>query len=342
MGGEHGHWYGGGESLVSEWPLDQGSISMEPFVTGDEDQTMWGNVIRKFFINSRGLSIRIADSSPLSVSLNDNSGARERAGALCLEASFNQFPYYYHRYELPVLNYTVCTGGNIKDVYSSQMTRSFWNDHRDSDMTVLKRLLKLPLWQVPGVLGEGETYSLEMIQDYIWSLSGRSRMSGPPSSMPSVERGYLLLDYHWQRHMGDLTFDRASFPNITGLKAAVRAAGLKLAITVNPFVSVESDNFKQGVRDKLFVIERNSTSDKFIPALTWFKVNVNISNNIYINPQFRTFLSPPCSISPTRTRLNGSSPSSRNCERRRAMTWCSTWTQATHFTPRTTSPSPGP
>ena len=27
-----------------------------------------------------------------------------------------------------------------------------------------------------------------------------------------------------------------------------------------------------GVRDKLFVMERNSTSDKFIPALTWFKV----------------------------------------------------------------------
>ena len=281
VGGEHGHWYGGGESLVSEWPLDRGKIRMEPFVTGDEDQTMWGNVIRKFFINSRGLSLRIADSSPLSVSLNDDAESGEaRAGALCLEASFNQFPYYYHRYELPVLNYTVCTDTDIREVYTSQMTGSFWNDHRDSDMTVLKRLLQLPLWQVPGVLGEGETYSLEMVQDYIWSLSGRSRKSGPPSSMPSAERGYLLLDYHWQRHMGDLTLDRASFPNITGLKAAVRAAGLKLAITVNPFVSVESDNFKQGVKDKLFVIERNSTSDKFIPALTWFKVYIQIKIKI--------------------------------------------------------------
>ena len=100
VGGEHGHWYGGGESLVSEWPLDRGKISMEPFVTGDEDQTMWGNVIRKFFINSRGLSLRIADRSALSVSLNDDAESGEaRAGALCLEASFNQFPYYYHRYE---------------------------------------------------------------------------------------------------------------------------------------------------------------------------------------------------------------------------------------------------
>ena len=273
VGGEHGHWYGGGESLVSQWPLDQGRITMEPFVTGDEDQTMWGNVIRKFFINSRGLSLSIADESPLSVSLNDDTGTR--AGALCLEASFNQFPYYYHRYDLPVLNYTVCTDGNIQEVYESQMTKSFWNDHRDSDMTVLKRLLKLPLWQVPGVLGEGKSYSLDIIRDYILSLSGRSRTSersGGLSSQPSVERGYLLLDYHWQRHMGDLSFNRDSFPNITGLKDIVRAAGLKLAITVNPFVSIESENFKQGVKDKLFVIERNSTSDKFIPALTWFKV----------------------------------------------------------------------
>ena len=91
MGGASGHWYGGGESLVSQWPLDGGHISMSPFVTGDEDRTMWGNVIKKFFINSRGVSIHIADQTPLSVSLNDGDNS------LCLQASYDEFPYFYHR-----------------------------------------------------------------------------------------------------------------------------------------------------------------------------------------------------------------------------------------------------
>ena len=123
---------------------------------------MWGNVIRKYFINSRGLSINIADETPLSVSLND--GPEQ---GLCFQASFNEFPYYYHRYSLPVLNYSVCTDGDIKHVYESQLTRSFWDGHAYSDFEVLRNLLQLPLWQVPGVVGEGESYTLDMIQEIV-------------------------------------------------------------------------------------------------------------------------------------------------------------------------------
>ena len=34
VGEGQGHWYGGGESLKSKWPLDHGHIRMSPFVTG--------------------------------------------------------------------------------------------------------------------------------------------------------------------------------------------------------------------------------------------------------------------------------------------------------------------
>ena len=74
--------------------------------------------------------------------------------------------------------------------------------------------------------------------------------------------------------MGDLSFNQQHFPDVSALISAVKAAGLKLAITINPFVSVESKHFKFGVKEKLFVMERNSTKDKFIPALTWFKVTI--------------------------------------------------------------------
>ena len=116
-GAEDPHWYGGGESLQSGWPLGRANLNMTPFVTGDDQKTMWGNVIRKFFINSKGISIKVENDSPLPVSLN--------GGALCFQASYSEFPYYYHSENLPSLNYTICTAGNVKKVYESHL-RPFW------------------------------------------------------------------------------------------------------------------------------------------------------------------------------------------------------------------------
>ena len=45
--------------------------------------------------------------------------------------------------------------------------------------------------------------------------------------------------------------------------------GLKLVLTINPFISTQSENFES--QKHLFVRERNSTAP-LVPALTWFKV----------------------------------------------------------------------
>jgi hypothetical protein len=43
---------------------------------------------------------------------------------------------------------------------------------------------------------------------------------------------------------------------------------------VSPFISTESINFASGVKNDIFVGQRNSAAQ--VPALTWFKVNQNI------------------------------------------------------------------
>ena len=133
-------------------------------------------------------------------------------------------------------------------------------------MKVLDDLLSLPLWEVAlaGTNQEGQSYSMAVIENYI----ARYELN----SSHSLEQGYLLLDYHWQQHMGDFTFHRENFPQLSLLRHTVSWAKRKLAITINPFVSVESEHFRKGVQKKLFVMERNSTRENFIPALTWFKV----------------------------------------------------------------------
>ena len=121
-----GHWYGGGESLSSRWPLDQGHINMSPFVTGDEDQTEWGNVIKKYFINSRGLSLMVEDTTPLSVSLNDQGHS-----GLCLKAHFDDFPYFYHRWVVTVLKKVIIVlkrvaGGCFRQKHSNIFLQTFF------------------------------------------------------------------------------------------------------------------------------------------------------------------------------------------------------------------------
>ena len=91
------------------------------------------------------------------------------------------------------------------------------------------------------------------------------------SFMPAVDRGYLVLSHHWQDQMGDLTLTE----QLRGVERLAADNGLTLVLTLNPFVSTDSANFQEGVKQGLFVMERNSSSQtRTIPALTWFKVNL--------------------------------------------------------------------
>ena len=67
----------------------------------------------------------------------------------------------------------------------------------------MKSVLKYPLWQVPAK----ETYNLPQ---YLKNLFPAAQ-----DSNKSLRRGYLLLDHHWQKNMGDFEFDPESFPNVT-------------------------------------------------------------------------------------------------------------------------------
>jgi hypothetical protein len=69
---------------------------------------------------------------------------------------FDDFAYFYHRYTLPRLNYTLCTGGkdtldgqgDLKRLHKHFLPDSFWHGQKFDDLDTLQSLLKKPLWQV--------------------------------------------------------------------------------------------------------------------------------------------------------------------------------------------------
>lgn len=54
-----GHWYGGGQVQNMTWPAELGNIKLSPFITGDTTHQQWGNVLQRYFLNSKGIMIGI-------------------------------------------------------------------------------------------------------------------------------------------------------------------------------------------------------------------------------------------------------------------------------------------
>jgi hypothetical protein len=62
---------------------------------------------------------------------------------------FDDFAYFYHRYDLPLLNYTICTNaGNLNDLHSKFMPRTVRNGPSVKDVARLQHLMRKPVWQV--------------------------------------------------------------------------------------------------------------------------------------------------------------------------------------------------
>lgn len=65
--------------------------------------------------------------------------------------------------------------------------------------------------------------------------------------------------------------DEERFPTMADTIKILQRRGFKIVLTIQPFVSTDSPNFKIGVREKLLVSARGSDS---IPALTRFFFNL--------------------------------------------------------------------
>lgn len=75
---------------------------------------------------------------------------------------------------------------------------------------------------------------------------------------------YLCLE------TGDFVMDTARFPTMTDTIKILQRRGFKIVLSIHPFISTESYNFKTAVKEKLLVMERNSDQ---IPALTRYVLN---------------------------------------------------------------------
>lgn len=135
------HWYGGGQTAENAWPLEKGDHGYAPFVTGRIDKHEWGNVLKRYFFNSKGASIIVDNVTPLYVSI-------DHGKELCLKAKYDDFAFVNRLTAYPHLNYSVCTSANMTRLHSSMTEKALWDGLKEQDIKVIVSLLTEPLWEI--------------------------------------------------------------------------------------------------------------------------------------------------------------------------------------------------
>ncbi|PNF28508.1 hypothetical protein B7P43_G14787 [Cryptotermes secundus] len=247
-----GHLYGGGQTQKMAWPIEKGSVKMSPFITGDVRQHEWGNVLKRYFISSNGVTVFVDPDTPLYVSVNS-----DRPRQFCLQARHDDFAYVYHSTPFPQLNYSICTSSNMKSLHSFFSEKQLWDGLKEEDLNVINSLLTEPVWQIPSSpgseLNEGAIYNYT--EDVI--------------ALGFLRQGHVLLSEAWQPHVGDFVLDPFRFPTMDETIDIIHRRGFRIVFTIQPFLSTESTNFAEAVQKHLLVNERYT--EHHIPALTRYK-----------------------------------------------------------------------
>ncbi|XP_062530763.1 myogenesis-regulating glycosidase isoform X6 [Bombyx mori] len=248
------HWYGGGQSFNLTWPLDAGSISFTPFVTGDMQKSQWGNLLTRYFINTKGAAIIVDEETPLHVAVKPDTKE------ICIRAKYDDFAFANKITEFPEMRYNICTSIDMKSLHTSihsHRSSPLWDGLKPADMQTLDSLISEPVWQIaPRFKHELQAETIAKYTEDVINLG-------------FLKQGHVLINEHWQNEIGDLEVDKSRFETLNVTVDKLHRRGFKVAFTIQPFISTESQNFAETVQKRLLVSERNS--DRRIPALTRFK-----------------------------------------------------------------------
>uniref|UniRef100_A0A1Q3FZ57 Putative maltase glucoamylase n=2 Tax=Culex tarsalis TaxID=7177 RepID=A0A1Q3FZ57_CULTA len=252
IGEDRGYWYGGGLTKGIDYPLGKASFDFAPFVTGDINTHQWGNAVKRYFLNSKGVAIKVDERTPLYVSFNHENNNR-----FCLQGRHDNFAFVNRWTKYPELKYQICTGPDMKSVHNNLTQKSLWDGLTENDNTIIKSLLREPVWQIPA------SSQAELTETAIYNYTENVIASG------YLRLGHVLVNEYWQKNIGDFQLDAERFPTLDDTVKILHRRGFRISLSVQPFISTESSNFLEAVNERLLIHERES--ERSIPALTRYK-----------------------------------------------------------------------
>lgn len=238
--GDKVQWYGGGITKKNDWPLSRARFDFEPFITGDARAQQFSNALNRHFISSHNVSIRVDDKTPLYISMNHSN-----SNEFCLKAMNDAFAFVNRMTPHPELSYNICIANDINKLHKMTVQKSTWNGTKE-DLQTIYSLMEEPVWQIPASSFNQltETVIFNYTEDVI--------------AIGYLKRGHILVNEFWQKEIGDFTVDNVRFERFANTIKALHKLGFRIVLTVQPFISTDSDSFKESVEKKLLIYERLS------------------------------------------------------------------------------------
>lgn len=264
---EEDHWYGGGLTKEAKWPLEKDSFDFSAFITGDARIQQFGNAMKRYFINSRGVAIQVDEKSPLYVSMNRN-GSRQ----FCLKAMNDDFAFVNRLTPLPELAYKICTSDDqsMKLLHKHMTQQSLWDGVKQAENDLVLLMIDEPVWQIQTE--DASKMTQKTIEDFTEEVV----------ALGFLRLGHVLINEYWQKNIGDFTLEIERFPTLSEMVDLLHRRGFRILFTIQPFISTVSENFEDAVDKKLLIYER--LSERSIPALTRYKSSasagvIDMTNN---------------------------------------------------------------
>lgn len=239
-----GHWYGHGELINQQWPLNHIMLQQAPMHTFDNGNTGLSGVMTPAWFSSNGALI-IADS-PLEVGVNQPPADYPRfkwSFATEGRGSFVERPFF----DLDKIGDGLFTfKGNALDLKFS------FTENAIKAYEKLVEHFGHPTETPPDSLFEKPTwttwarYKTAIDQEVVLQYADDIIKNDYPYNV-------IEIDDRWQVYYGDLNFDPKRFPNPKQMINELHTKGFKVTSWVIPFLDPESQAFADGAKNNWLV-----------------------------------------------------------------------------------------
>lgn len=218
---KNSHWYGGGVTRNQNLPIESMNIPLTPFITSDR-QDQFGSVVERYWLSSRNVSIKVADRSPLLVSIDSDNQT------MCVESMHRESIHHDHTSSNTHMEYAICTNSDLLQLFNS--TKAFPIPQFIPSATILEE----PVWSF-HINNHSQAY--QVIHD-IYKLHGL---------------GLIDIRSGLGADKGDLTFKGS--PLNSSFITHIESLGLRASASVTPFARVDSEMFRIGALEGNLVMD---------------------------------------------------------------------------------------
>lgn len=230
------YWYGSAEMFYQHWPIDEWNETMTMYVSGDmyANYQDYGSVLERYWLSSKGVAIRVSHDTPLHVSFNENGDQQ-----VCFQSTFIGSYYPNSEENPPHMDYTVCTGPDVRQVHDYMSERYVDKPTGFPD----QQMIKSPIWSTWA------RYKIYINESVILDYADDILANGFSNSQIEIDDGYQIDRY------GDFDFDLEKFPDASGMVSKLHDKGFRVTMWVHPFANTNSNAYLEG-KDLGYFVKR--------------------------------------------------------------------------------------